>query len=151
MEINEMTAIAIGLLIGIIIAVGTIMPTKKFLRPRNEKAFYSLTLFPIALIYIGFSYYYGNLSALHAETVGVIIFLFLALLGQLMSSWILIYAYIIHAAWDVLHEIFVAGITHKIPWTEVPAGYASFCLAYDLIIAFYIYKRIRLWEDDEKA
>lgn len=147
-----MTIIVIGLIIGIIVAIPcTIVPTKKFLRPRNEKVFYSLTLFPIALIYIGFSYYYGNLSALHAEIIGVIVFLFFSLLGQFMATWILIYAYIFHAVWDVLHEIFVAEIGNSIPWTEIPPGYAAFCLAYDLIIAFYIFKRTQLWENDEKT
>ena len=108
--------------------------------------FFSLTLIPIALFFIGFSYYYGNLTALHAEIVGLIIFTVLALLAQLIASWILIYAYVAHALWDLLHEVFVADIAGVIPWTEVPAGYAAFCLAYDLIIAFYVYKRIPHWD-----
>jgi len=142
-----MTANVIGLIIGIIIAIpGTIMPVRKFLGLRGEKIFFSLTLIPIALFYIGFSYYYGNLPALHAEIVGVIIFTVLALLAQFMASWILIYAYVLHGIWDVLHEVFVASIGGAIPWTEVPAGYAAFCLAYDLIIAAYVYKRVRLWD-----
>jgi len=28
----------------------------------------------------------------------------------------------------------------------VPVGYAAFCLAYDLIIAAYVYKRLRFWD-----
>lgn len=47
-------------------------------------------------------------------------------------------------------KIFVAEIDNNIPWTEIPPGYAAFCLAYDLIIAFYIFKRTKLWENDEK-
>ena len=141
-----MTASVIGLIIGVIIAVpGTIMPVRKFLGLRGEKIFFSLTLIPIAMFYIGFSYYYGDLTALHAEIVGLIIFTVLALLSQFMASWILVYAYVAHALWDVLHEIFVGAIGGAIPWTRVPAGYAAFCLAYDLIIAVYVYKRMRLW------
>ena len=143
-----MTAHILGLVIGIIIAIpGTIMPVRKFLSLRSEKAFFSLTLIPIALFYIGFSYYYGDLSALHAEIVGVIIFTVLALLAQFMASWILVLAYVAHGAWDVLHEVYIASIGGVIPWTEVPAGYAAFCLAYDLIIAVYVYKRMRLWDE----
>jgi hypothetical protein len=142
-----MTAHILGLVIGIIIAIpGTIMPVRKFLSLRSEKTFFSLTLIPIALFYIGFSYYYGDLSALHAEIVGVIVFTVLALLAQFMSSWILVVAYVAHGAWDVLHEVYIASIGGVIPWTEVPAGYAAFCLAYDLIIAVYVYKRMRLWD-----
>jgi hypothetical protein len=143
-----MTAHIIGLVIGIIIAIpGTIMPVRKFLSLRSEKAFFSLTLIPIALFYIGFSYYYGDFTALHAEIVGVIIFTVLALLAQFMASWILVVAYVAHGAWDVLHEVYVTSIGGVIPWTEVPAGYAAFCLAYDLIIAVYVYKRMRLWDE----
>ena len=138
----------IGLVVGIVIAIpGTIIPVRKFLSLRGEKIFFSLTLIPIALVYIGFSYYYGDLSALHAEMVGLIIFAVLALLAQFMASWILVVAYVAHAAWDVLHEVFVASIGGVIPWTEVPAGYAAFCLAYDLIIAVYVFRRMREWDD----
>jgi len=145
-----MTANLIGLLIGIVIALpGTIMPVRKFLGLRGEKMFFTLTLIPIALFYIGFGYYYGDLTALHAEIVGVIIFTVLALLAQFMASWILVYAYVVHGLWDVLHEIFVATIGGAIPWTQVPAGYAAFCLAYDLIVAAYIFRRMRLWDTRE--
>jgi hypothetical protein len=141
------TANVIGLVIGFIIAIPcTIMPVRRFMSLSGEKIFFSLTLVPIALIYIGFAYYYGNLSALHAELVGLIIFTFLALLAQFMASWILVYAYIAHGLWDLLHEVFVAEIGSAIPWTEIPAGYAVFCLAYDLIIAVYVYKRMQLWD-----
>lgn len=143
-----MTANIIGLIIGVIIAIpGTIMPARRFLSLRGEKTFFSLTLIPIALFFIGFSYYYGNLPALHAEIVGLIIFTVLALLAQFMATWILIYAYVAHALWDLLHEVFVANIAGVIPWTEVPAGYAAFCLAYDLIVAVYIYKRMSQWDN----
>lgn len=147
-----MTVNIIGLIIGIIVAIpGTIMPVRKFLGVRREKTFFSLTLIPIAMFYIGFSYYYGDLSALHAEIVGLIIFTVLALLAQFMASWILVAAYVVHGLWDVLHEIFVGAIGSAIPWTQVPTGYAAFCLAYDLIIAVYVYKRLQLWDSKEAA
>lgn len=147
-----MISTIIGGLVGVVVAIPlTIIPINKFFRPGNEKKFYSLTLIPIALIYIGFSYYYGNLSALHAEIVGVIIFSVLALLGQFMSSWILVVAYVGHGLWDVFHEIFIEGIGDGIPWTQVPQGYAAFCLVYDVIIAVYVYKRLKVWSIDSQV
>lgn len=144
-----MTSAIVGALIGIIIAIPvTIMPTRRFLRPRHEKTFYSLSLIPIAMIYIGFSYYYGNLDALHAEITGVILFTVFALLAQFLTAWILAFGYVAHAVWDLLHEFWVLGIGDTIPWTQVPAGYAAFCLVYDLVIAIYIYKRYPFWEAD---
>ncbi|PHS70549.1 MAG: hypothetical protein COB22_07950 [Cycloclasticus sp.] len=136
----------IGLLIGVIVAIpGTIMLTRKFLKPQTEKAFYALSLIPIALIFIGFTYYYGDLSALPAELIGVLIFLTFALLSQFFAIYLLIYAYILHALWDLLHEIFVIEINTGITWTQVPTGYAAFCLTYDLIIAYYVYLNLERW------
>ena len=147
-----MISTIIGVIVGVIVAIPlTIIATKKFLRPRNEKIYYSLTLIPIALIYVGFSYYYGELSALRAEIIGVIIFTVLALLAQFMASWILVYAYLGHGLWDLFHEIFMTGIGDGIPWTQVPLGYAAFCLVYDVIIAVYVYKRQKLWVIDSQV
>jgi len=147
-----MTSTIIGIIIGFVVAIPlTIIPTKKFLQPATEQKFFALTLIPIALFYVGFAYYYGDLSALHAEIIGVIIFVVLALLAQFMATWILIYAYLAHGLWDLLHEILVAGISDGIPWTEVPPGYAAFCLVYDVIIAVYVYKRQKLWAKDSQV
>ena len=143
-----MLANTIGLIIGFIIAIpGTIYLTRKFLRPRHEMLYFAISLVPIAIFYIGFAYYYGDLEAMHAEIVGVIIFSVLAIFAIQLHSAILVYAYIAHALWDVLHEVFVHGFT-GLPWSQVPMGYAAFCLAYDLIIAAYAWKRSEAWQAD---
>ena len=144
-----MLANVIGFLIGIIIAIpGTIFLTRKYLRPRHEMLFFAISLIPIALIYIGFAYYYGKLEAVDAEIVGVIIFTVLALLAIQLNPVILAYAYLAHAAWDVLHEVYVSNIGGVIPWSQVPMGYAAFCFAYDVIIAVYVWKRREIWQAD---
>ena len=139
----------IGALLGIVVALPlTIVPMQKFIRPRNQKMYFCLSLIPIALFYVGFSYYYGNLAALYAEIVAVIIFVVFALLGQLMATRIIAYGYILHGIWDLLHEMFIAGFGVDIPWSEVPPGYAAFCLVYDLIIAAYVFKNWQAWDAD---
>lgn len=141
-----MVSSLIGLLIGVIVAIpGTIMVTRRFLKAPVEKAFYALTLIPIALIYIGFTYYYGDLSAIGAELFGVLIFLIFSLLAQFVATWVLVVGYISHAIWDLLHEVFVVQLMEDVTWSQVPIGYAAFCLTYDLIIAFYVYKNIDRW------
>lgn len=145
-----MISALIGAVIGVIVAVPlTIVPVRRFLRPSKEKTFYSLTMIPIALIYIGFVYYYGELSALPAEILGVLIFTVLALLGQFVATVLLVYAYLAHGLWDIMHEVFVTSIGGVLSWTNVPQGYAAFCLVYDVIIAVYIYKRQKTWLIDE--
>ena len=34
-------------------------------------------------------------------------------------------------------------------WTRLPIAYAAFCLAYDVIIAGYCWRRYRLWDADK--
>jgi hypothetical protein len=144
-----MLANTIGFIIGIVIAIpGTIMLTRKYLRPRHEMLYFSISLIPIALFYIGFAYYYGALAAVDAEIIGVIIFTVLALLAIQLHSAILIYAYLAHAVWDVLHEVYVSTIAGVIPWSQVPMGFAAFCLVYDVIIAVYVWKRCQAWQAD---
>ena len=137
----------LAIFIGIILAFGSIILTKKYLSPTNEKRYYSLTLIPIAMIYIGFSYYYGATDTLRVELIGVMIFSVFALLGQFVSLLFLIIGYLLHGSWDILHELFKDGIWHFSPWTGVPIGYALFCLVYDFIIAVYIYKRWKIWQE----
>ncbi|MEE8058219.1 MAG: hypothetical protein V3T17_10345 [Pseudomonadales bacterium] len=147
-----MIANIIGFIIGIIIAIpGTIFLTRKYLRPRHEMLYFAISLIPIALFYIGFAYYYGELAALDAEIIGVIVFSVLALLAIQLHSSILIYAYLVHAGWDVLHEIYVSSVAGVIPWSQVPMGYAAFCLAYDVIIALYVWKRCSIWQSDKAS
>ena len=147
-----MLSTVIGSIVGIVVAVPlTIVPTNRFLRPATERAFYSLTLIPIALFYIAFCFYYDDRSALQAEIIGVILFSALALWAYFTATWILIVAYLAHALWDLLHEVSLAGTGVDIGGTRVPAGYAAFCLVYDVIIAFYIAIRSRAWASDRTS
>ena len=141
-----MPSTVIGAIVGVLVAIPlTIVPVRKFLKPKTEQAFFSLTLIPIALFYIAFCFYYGDSPALWAETIGVMIFSILALWAHFSAAWILIFAYMAHGLWDVLHEVSLAGIGEGIIWTQVPPGYAAFCLVYDVIIAVYVYKRLEIW------
>jgi len=122
----------------------TIMPTSKFLSPRAELTFYSLSLIPIALIYIGFCWFFDEPQSLAPEIIGVIGFAALALWAYRSATWILIWAYVLHGLWDVIHEIPLGSLA-DVSWATVPPGYAAFCLVYDLIIAIYIYRRLEAW------
>ncbi len=141
------TATALGIIIGLIF-VGplTIIPTRKFLKPTVEKAFYTWILPPIALIYIGFSIYYQDLSVLPAEIVGVLIFTGFAIIAHFWGGTWLALGYVAHGLWELAHEMFKPGLVKFIPWTQVPIGYAAFCLTYDVVVAGYIVKRRRAWD-----
>lgn len=141
------TATAIAIIIGLIF-VGplTIIPTRKFLKPRIEKAFYTWILPLIALIYIGFSVYYQDFSVLPAEIAGVLIFTVFAVVARFWSSTWLAFGYLAHGVWDLAHEMFQPGLVEMTPWTPVPIGYAAFCLTYDVVVAGYVVKRRKSWD-----
>ncbi len=134
-----------GIFIGLIVTYATVFTTSRFLSARSERLYYSISLIPIALIYIGFCYYYGKDDALLAEWVGVIIFSLFSLLGQWRSLVFLVLGYLLHAGWDVLHELYHGQVGESLIWTHVPAGYAAFCLTYDLLVSIYVIKRWRSW------
>ena len=141
----------IAIIIGVVIAIpGTILPSRRYLKPRHEKTFYSMLLIPIALIYIGFAYYYDNLEAMHAEVIGLGLFVIIAFVGQLISSVMIWIGYLAHAMWDISHEIFLMNIEGQIPLTQTPTGYAVFCLVVDVIIAYYVYQRCAVWDPKEQ-
>ncbi len=147
-----MLSTALGIIIGLIFAIPlTIIPTRIYLKPATEKAFYTWILPPIALIYIGFSFYYQDLAVLPSEIFGVSIFTGFALFSRFFGSSWLALGYISHGLWDLSHELFQPGIVEYIPWTQVPIGYAAFCLTYDFIVAIYILKRRQLWDGSRLA
>lgn len=140
-----------AIIIGVVIAVpGTILPARRYLKPRHEKIFYSMLLIPIALIYIGFAYYYDNLEVMHAEVIGLGLFVIIAFVGQLISSKMIWIGYLAHAMWDIAHEIFFINLESLIPLTQTPTGYAVFCLVVDVIIACYVFQRCAVWDSEEQ-
>ncbi len=138
-----MMASVIGALIGVLVAWLTVRFTRR-LQPRHEQLFYALSLIPIALIYIGFCYYYQRTDALAVEWIGVAIFSVFAVLGQWLWLGFLALAYVAHGLWDLGHELYHNSVMGY-SWTPVPMGYAVFCVVYDLIVAGYVVKRWRVW------
>jgi uncharacterized protein DUF6010 len=66
------------------------------------------------------------------ELLGVAIFTLSAWLGVRVSTLFLGLGWALHAAWD--------GLMHAIPGTGfVPIWYAPTCLAFDLVLAGYIF------------
>jgi hypothetical protein len=146
-----MLSIVIGSIVGLVVAIPlTIVPTSKFLSPRAQLTFFSISLIPIALFYIGFCWYFEEPQALKAEVIGVIGFSVLALWSYFSATWILIWAYLLHAVWDLVHEL-PLGALESINWSSVPPGYAAFCLVYDVIIAIYVFRRLDAWNQARSA
>jgi hypothetical protein len=129
--------------VGFLAAAGSIFISQKLFSIRGEQIFFGLFLIAIAGFYLAFTAYFGNQAAWRLETEAVIVFAVFGLLGVRVPT-VLIIGYILHGAWDVLHEIHAHGGADLFgvqQTTEIPLAYGAFCATYDWCIAAYFYTR----------
>lgn len=135
------------IVIGVLAAIGTITITRSRLSPRMEQVFYALVLIPVAGMYLTFVGYFGDASTLRPELYAIAVFVVLALLGLRLPA-ALILGYVLHGAWDLVHEVSVhlaspSGGARQV--TDIPLAYGVFCAAYDWLIAAYFVTRRAAW------
>ncbi|NQV19989.1 MAG: hypothetical protein HQ511_01085 [Rhodospirillales bacterium] len=85
----------------------------------------------IAGVYLGFSVLDGRPRTIVMETVVMVMFFALAILGLKFSLWILAFGYFAHGVWDCLHH-------PKLITTKIAAWYPPFCAVYDWTVATFI-------------
>lgn len=140
--------IILYVVVGVMAAIGTIVTFRKLLSPKAEQIFYSMFLIMIALFYLAFTAYFEVASAWRIETVAVVGFIVLGLLGTRFPSALMV-GYVLHGAWDLLHELQGHGVHTPFEagqLTAIPLAYGFFCLAFDFYAAGYFYSRRKEWE-----
>ena len=130
--------------IGALAAVGSMCLSHRFVPAKHESVLYGLFLVPIACFYLAFASYFGAVAAWRLETVAVLAFLVLGILGTRLPV-ALIAGYALHGVWDLLHEIHAhAGVdvfAGREP-TQIPLAYGAFCFTYDAAMAaYFLYRR----------
>jgi hypothetical protein len=133
--------------IGLLAATGAISITRKIFGPRAEQVFYGLFLVIIAAFYLAFVAYFGNAAAWRVETVAVVLFALIGLFGVRLPTALVI-GYVLHGAWDLVHELQAQGAISAYylgQLTAVPLAYGVFCAAFDVCIAAYALKRRDEW------
>jgi hypothetical protein len=133
--------------LGLMAAAGTISIAQKILGPRAEQIFYAVFLVMIAAFYLAFTAYFGVATAWQLETVVVVSFVAIALLG-VRWPFALAAGYVLHGLWDLIHELQAHGAYAALApgrLTAIPLAYGILCAAYDLSIAAYIYARRAEW------
>lgn len=89
----------------------------------------------IAGAYLGFAAADGRIRAFATESVGIAVTVALALLALALEAPALLAAgYVGHGLWDLLHHPRALD-------TVVPSWYPPFCLAYDVVVAVYVFAR----------
>ena len=135
-------------MLGVLAAIGTTAITRPRFSPRVEQQLFALVLIPVAGMYLAFLAYFGDTSALRFELSAVAVFVVLALLGLRVSA-ALILGYVLHGAWDLVHEAMVhlgPGAAGGRQMSAIPLAYGAFCAAYDWYVAGYLVIRRRAAE-----
>jgi len=141
-------SVIIGLyvFIGFVAAAGSACITRKLFSAKAEQIFFPLFLVAIAGFYLAFTAYFADQKAWRLETGGVIVSAIFGLVGARLPV-VLIIGYVLHGAWDVLHEIHAHGEVDLFgdQVTEFPLASGAFCAAYDCCMAAYFYTRRSQW------
>jgi hypothetical protein len=138
--------------IGLMAAAGAILIARKILAPKAEQIFYAMFLILIASFYLAFAAYFGVTTVWRTETVAVLVFVAIGLLGTRLPL-ALVFGYSMHGVWDMLHEFQAHGAYSAFEpgqLTAIPLAYGIFCAAFDFCVAAYLYarrtRRIAAWE-----
>ncbi|MBX3750191.1 MAG: hypothetical protein KF897_08890 [Opitutaceae bacterium] len=97
----------------------------------RDRAFYPTVMIVIALTYGLFAAMAGSLSVLALESVAIVGFIVVAVLGFKFSAWIVVAALAGHGIYDFFHP-------HVLNNPGVPVWWPGFCLTYDVTAAGYL-------------
>jgi hypothetical protein len=113
--------------IGVLLALATALLVRGTGFDR-DRAVYPLMLIVIASYYVLFAVMGGSARALGLESIGMLGFLVVAVLGFASSLWWVVLALAGHGTFDFVHG-------HVIENPGVPAWWPAFCLAFDVCLA----------------
>jgi len=133
--------------IGLMAAAGTIFIARKALAPKIEQIFYAMFLIMIAAFYLAFAAYFGVATAWRLETVVVVAFAGMGLLGARLP-FVLIVGYSLHGLWDLVHELQAHRAYSAFEpgqLTAIPLAYGVLCAGVDFCLAAYFYTRRTEW------
>lgn len=114
--------------IGIFLALAAFL-FARFTGLDRDRAFYPTVMIVIALIYGLFAVLGGDVTTLLGwESVGIVGFILMAVLGFKFNLWLVVAALAGHGVFDLFHG-------HVIANAGVPAWWPSFCMTYDVTAA----------------
>lgn len=114
-------------LIGIGLAIGAFF-FARIVGLDRDRAFYPTVMIVIALLYGLFAAIGGSVSALALESIGIVGFILLAVVGFKSNLWLVAVALFAHGVYDLFHGHFFVN-------PGVPAWWPAFCMAYDVTAA----------------
>ena len=116
--------------IGIVLALLTVVLARLAGLDR-DRAFYPTILVVIATYYVLFAVIGGSFGALVVESIVMIAFAIIAVLGFKFNLWLVVFALAAHGVFDFVHGNVVVN-------PGVPTWWPAFCGAYDVIAAGFL-------------
>ena len=97
----------------------------------RERGFYPTVLVVIASYYDLFAVMGGAMPVLGVETLGLVAYAAVAVIGFRTSLWVVVAGMAAHAALDTVHAALIANF-------GAPAWWPPFCLSFDLTLAVWL-------------
>lgn len=97
----------------------------------RDRAFYPTVAIVIALYYVLFAVMGGSSHTLVVESIVMIAFVAVAVVGRKFNLWLIVGALAGHGIFDVLHNLVVTN-------PGVPEWWPAFCLTYDIAAAVFL-------------
>lgn len=97
----------------------------------RDRAFYPVLAIVIASYYGLFAVMGGSTMALMTESIVIVAFVVISILGFKLNLWFVVAALFAHGVFDFIHA-------RLIPNPGVPAWWPGFCLTYDIAAAGYL-------------
>jgi hypothetical protein len=97
----------------------------------RDRAFYPVVAIVIASYYGLFAVMGGSIPTLIAESVVIMAFVVVSILGFRVNLWLVVGALVAHGVLDFIHA-------EVIPNRGVPVWWPGFCLTYDIAAAGYL-------------
>jgi hypothetical protein len=116
----------IGLFLGLAVSVSaTLIGFDK------DRAFYPTVMVVIASYYGLFAVLSGSVRALLFESIAIVAFSYISVLGFKRNLWLVVGALGAHSIFDFFHSQIVTN-------SGVPSWWPMFCLTYDIVAASYL-------------
>jgi hypothetical protein len=117
-------------IIGIVLALVSVVLARVAGLDR-DRAFYPTILIVVATYYLLFAVVGGSFGALVVESIVMIAFVIVAVLGFKFNLWLVVFALAAHGVFDFVHGNVVVN-------PGVPIWWPGFCMAYDVVAAGFL-------------
>jgi hypothetical protein len=121
-----MTALLIGVVLALSLAIFA-----SVVGFDRERSYYATVLAVIGLLYGLWAVMSGSTTTLLLESIGIVVFLTLSVLGFKTSQWFLVAGLAAHGVYDYFHG-------HLFTNAGAPAFWPMFCGSYDVTAAVYL-------------